>query len=74
MYVPDDSIKVNRFKMVAIPRPVEYMRRYGAAGTPSSAYTGDTRAPLPQNKIDILADAAYLNDIQLQNEQRDQGE
>lgn len=74
MYVPDDAIKVNRFKLVAIPRPVEYMRRFGAAGMPSSSYTGDTRAPMPQNKIDILADAAYLNEIQMQNEQRAQNE
>lgn len=71
MYVPDEKMKVNRFKVVAIPRPVDYMRRFGAAGTPNSAFTGDERAPLPQNKIEMLAAAEYLNDIQMQHEQQE---
>lgn len=72
MYVPDEKMRINRFKLVAIPRPVEYMKRFGAAGTPSTAYTGDNKAPFPQNKVEMLASADYLNEIQMQNEQQQQ--
>lgn len=68
MYVPDDKMKVNKFRLVAIPRPVEFMRRYGAVNTPSSAYTGDNLAPMSRNKVEVLADAARLNDLQMQQE------
>lgn len=72
MYVPDEKMRINRFKLVAIPRPVDFMRRYGSAGAPSSSYTGDNRAPLPRNKVEVLAEAAYLNEIQMQNEAEQQ--
>lgn len=55
MYVPNDDIKVNRFQQVAIPRPCEYMRRFGALRAPANQYTGDELAPVPQNKVDNLA-------------------
>lgn len=70
MYVPDEKMRINRFKVVAIPRPVEFMRRFGAAGTPSSSFTGDQIAPLPQNKVETLASAEALNELQMQNEQQ----
>lgn len=61
-------MKVNRFKAVAIPRPVEYMRRFGGANTPSSMYSGDELSPLPKSKVDMLADAeAY--DAMMQKEE-----
>lgn len=69
MWFPDEKMKVNRFKVVAIPRPIEFMRRFGAASTPSSSYTGDEVAPLPLNKVETLASAEALNELQMQNEQ-----
>lgn len=73
MYVPNDKMKINRFKVVAIPRPIEYMRRFGAASTPSNAYTGDDVAPVNKNKVEVLADAAYLNDLQMKNDESANG-
>lgn len=57
MYFPSEDMKINRFKVVAIPRPLEYMARFGGANMPSSMYSGDDVAPLPRQKVDMLADA-----------------
>lgn len=57
MYVPDEKMKINKFRQVAIPRPIEFMQRFGSAEVPSSSYSGDEFAPLPRNKVDMLADA-----------------
>lgn len=54
MYFPDEKMKVNRFKQVAIPRRCEYVRRFGSVAPAQSQYTGDEVAPLPQNKVDQL--------------------
>lgn len=68
MYVPSEDMKVNRFQQVAIPRPVEYMRRFGALRAPANQYTGDDPAIMPQNKVDMLAYAdAY--DAMMQREE-----
>lgn len=56
MYYPDEKMKVNSFRQVAIPRNAEYFARYGYAVSPASLYTGDEPAPKPMNKTDILAD------------------
>lgn len=55
MYVPSDDMKVNTFKQVAIPRPIEYMMRFGALRAPANQYTGDELAMMPKNKVDDLA-------------------
>lgn len=73
MYVPDDKMKVNRFRQVAIPRPSEYLKRFGASVAPANAYTGDTPAPVSRNKVEVLADAEALNELQLRNEQNGNG-
>ena len=57
MYFPDEKMKINKFRLVAIPRNCEYMQRFGASVAPSNMYTGDEYAPLPKNKVDMLADA-----------------
>lgn len=57
MYVPDEKMKINKFRQVAIPKPIEYMQRFGSADMPSSSYSGEEFAPLPRNKVDMLADA-----------------
>ena len=68
MYVFSDDMKINRFQQVAIPRPVEYMQRFGSLRAPANQYTGDDLAPLPQNKVDSLAYAeAY--DAMMQREE-----
>lgn len=68
MYVPSEDMKINRFQQVAIPRPVEYMQRFGSLRAPANQYTGDDLAPLPQNKVDNLAYAeAY--DAMMQREE-----
>lgn len=74
MYVPDEKMKVNKFRQVAIPKPIEYMQRFGAADMPSSSYSGEEFAPLPRNKVDMLADAdrydAMMQKVELEK-QRD---
>lgn len=57
MWLPDEKMKVNKFRIVAIPRPIEFMARFGVAEIPNSSYSGDEFAPIPQNKVDMLADA-----------------
>ena len=72
MYFPDDKMRVNRFKCVAIPRPCVYMRRFGGATAPSNMYSGDEFAPMPGNKLDMLADAdrydAMMQEVELQRQ------
>lgn len=68
MYVPDEKMRINAYKAVAIPRPVEYMRRFGRSIAPSNLYSGDEYPPLPQNKVDTLADAAAY-DAMMQREE-----
>lgn len=63
MYVPDKKMKINKFKLVSIPRNVEYMRRLGGSVAPSNMYTGDEFAPLPKNKVDMLADAEAYDEM-----------
>lgn len=61
MYCPDDKMKINRFKAVAIPRNCEYMRRFGKQTTLSSQYTGDMSAPRPATKVDMLYQAELMD-------------
>ena len=55
MYVPSEDMKINKFKVVAIPRPKEYMRRFGELRAPAGQYTGDELARSSMNKVDELA-------------------
>lgn len=77
MWFPDEKMKVNKFRIVDIPRPIEYMRRFGIAEMPSNSYTGDEYAPLPRNKVDMLADAdrydAMMQKVELEREQNNEG-
>lgn len=72
MWVPDEKMKINKFRQVAIPKPIEYMQRFGSADMPSSSYSGDEFAPLPRNKVDMLADAdrydAMMQKVELERE------
>ena len=42
MWCPE-SLKVNKFKEVAIPTPTEYVQHYGLRSAPES-YSGDNQA------------------------------
>lgn len=76
MYVPDEKMKINKFRQVAIPKPIEYMQRFGSADMPSSSYSGDEFAPLPKNKVDMLADAdrydAMMQKVELERAKSDE--
>ena len=56
MYVPDDKLKVNKFRIVAIPRPIEFMARFGVANMPSSAFSGDELAPNQDHEAEQCED------------------
>lgn len=76
MWVPDEKMKINKFRIVAIPRPIDYMQRFGSADMPSSSYSGEEFAPLPANKVDILADAdrydAMMQKVELEKAKSDE--
>ena len=76
MYVPDEKMKINKFRIVAIPRPIDYMQRFGSADMPSSSYSGEEYAPLPRNKVDMLADAdrydAMMQKVELEKSNSDE--
>ena len=72
MYVPDEKMKINKFRVVAIPRPIEYMQRFGTGEMPSSSYSGDEFAPLPRDKVSMLVDAerydSMMQDVERKRE------
>lgn len=76
MFVPDEKMKINKFRIVSIPKPIEYMQRFGSAEMPSSSYSGDDYAPLPKNKVDMLADAdaydAMMQKVELEKAKSDE--
>lgn len=76
MYVPDEKMKINKFRIVAIPKPIEFMQRFGSAEMPSSSYSGEEYAPLPKNKVDMLADAdaydAMMQKVELEKAKSDE--
>ena len=76
MFVPDDKLKVNKFRIVAIPRPIEFMTRFGVANMPSSAFSGDELAPIPKDKVSMLADAelydAMMQKVELEKQKQDE--
>lgn len=54
MYFPNDDIKVNKFKLVFIPKNRDYMSRLGSVTAPPSAYSGDAEVHRQQNKVEDL--------------------
>lgn len=53
MYFPKDEMKVNKFRLVVIPKNRDYMSRLGSV-VPTGAFSGDEDAHTPQNKVDDL--------------------
>lgn len=55
MFVPEKN-KLNKFKLVKLPKPCDMFARFGQMDTPSSQFTGDEVAVMASRKIDSLAD------------------
>lgn len=72
MYVPSEDLKINKFKVVAIPRPKEYMRRFGELRAPAGQFTGDELAHASMNKVDELAFAQAYDRMMEKEEQAKQ--
>lgn len=66
MWCPE-SLKVNKFKEVAIPTPTEYVQRYGLRSAPES-YSGDNLAVPAMSKIQQLNVADSMNARSLRDE------
>lgn len=69
IYIPDEKMHINAYKAVAIPRPLDYMKRFGMSVAPSNMYSGDEMAPLPSSKVDQLA-AMDAYDAMMQREEQ----
>lgn len=48
----NEKLKLNKFKLVRIPKPAEYFARFGYNGINESMYSGDENTPLYMTKID----------------------
>lgn len=68
MWCPE-SLKVNKFKEVAIPTPTEYVQRYGLRAAPDS-YSGDNLAVPAMSKIQQLNVADSMDARALKDEQQ----
>lgn len=70
MYCPDEKMKINKFKLVAIPRNVAYVKRFGRVVAPANQFTGDELAPMTANKVDSFA-AMERYDALMQQKERE---
>ena len=57
MYVPE-KLKLNKFKLVRIPRPSEIVARFGLVNSPASKYSGDESSSPMLNKTEYLDNAS----------------
>lgn len=53
MYFPKEEMKVNKFRLVVIPKNRDYMSRFGSV-TPTGAFSGDEEAHMSGNKVEDL--------------------
>lgn len=65
------ELKLNRFKVVAIPSNKQYFMRFGERSVPAGLFSGDEVVPTRMNKTDVLALMAE-RDAQLQREQNEE--
>ena len=54
MYFPNEDIKINKFKLVYVPKNRDYMSRLGSVTVPPEAYSGDAEIHRQQNKVEDL--------------------
>ena len=53
MFVPKEEMKINKFKLVIIPKNRDFMSRFGSV-TPSGNFTGDEEVHPTNNKVEDL--------------------
>lgn len=73
-YIPDVKMRINAYKAVAIPRPLDYMKRFGMSVAPSNLYSGDELAPLPSSKVDQLAQMEAYDAMMQREEAKNKNE
>lgn len=66
MVIPE-KLKLNKFKLVTIPRNSKYVERFGYGITPDKAFSGDQEMP-EGNKTDILQQMSRQLDAELSEE------
>lgn len=54
MYIPNEEMKVNAFRMVFIPRNRDYFSRIGSVSAPAGAYSGDDPVHQEQRKVEDI--------------------
>lgn len=54
-----EKLKLNKFKLVAIPKNRDYFARFGFAKSPASSYSGDLPASFNEDKIGSLVRGEY---------------
>lgn len=56
MFVPE-KLKLNKFRLVRLPKPVDYVGRFGLVPSPGSKYSGDEVFSSTGTKTELLAQA-----------------
>lgn len=54
MYIPNEDMKINKFRLVVIPSNSAYMNRIGMKEPPKEAFSGDSEIHRAQNKVDDI--------------------
>ena len=68
MYIPE-KLKLNAFRVVALPEPSEMFARYGYLTPSSDVFTGeDELVPAGGRKTDVLADMDAYDRMMQQQE------
>lgn len=73
MFCPEKN-KLNKFKLVRIPKPVEFFGRFGYQSAPSASFSGDEDGSPMKSKIDTLADMEEYDRMMQREEDRKRNE
>lgn len=72
MFVPEKN-KLNKFKLVKLPKPADMFGRYGMFESPDHLYTGDEVAVSSSRKIDSIADMEMYDRYMQEQESKNNG-
>lgn len=72
MYFPNEEIKINKFKLVYVPKNRDYMSRLGSVTVPPEAYSGDAEIHRQQNKVDDMEFYARYSEMKAREAQMDE--